>query len=76
VLQKLPDNAIQSVLYGGFGPTTHSTPQPFGMPPFVLELNDEAIADVLTYIRAAWGNRAEPVTALQVQALRDAMTAK
>lgn len=76
VLQKLSDNAIQSVLYGGFGPTTHATPQPFGMPPFVLQLNDEAIADVLTYIRSAWGNRAEPVTALQVQTLRDALTAK
>lgn len=76
VLQKLPDNAIQSVLYGGFGPTTHATPQPFGMPPFVLAMNDEAVADVLTYIRSAWGNRAEPVTALQVQTLRDALTTK
>jgi mono/diheme cytochrome c family protein len=64
------------VLYGGFGPTTHATPQPFGMPPFVLAMNDEAVADVLTYIRAAWGNRAEPVTALQVQTLRDALTTK
>jgi len=31
--------------------------------------NEERIAAVLTYIRASWGNAAEPITADQVSAV-------
>jgi len=33
-------------------------------------LNDEDLAATLTYARSQWGNRASPVTAAQVQAVR------
>ncbi|WP_296443701.1 c-type cytochrome, partial [Rhodoferax sp. UBA5149] len=59
-------NLVQIVLYGGYAPATASNPRPFGMPPFVLQLNDKNTAVVLTYIRSAWGNRAPPVTELEV----------
>jgi mono/diheme cytochrome c family protein len=36
------------------------------MPPFRDQLSDQAIADVITYIRNAWGNQASPVTSDQV----------
>jgi mono/diheme cytochrome c family protein len=40
------------------------------MPPYVLDLSEQDIADVSTYVRAAWGNDAPPVSALDVQQLR------
>ena len=44
---------------------------PLGMmPPVVRQLNDEEIADVLTYIRRAWGNTGSPITAVEVRETR------
>ncbi len=63
-------NLVQSVLYGGFAPVTAGNPRPFGMPPYVLTLGDGEIAAVLTHIRSAWGNRAAPVTELDVNRAR------
>ncbi|QHE78042.1 c-type cytochrome [Hydrogenophaga sp. PBL-H3] len=72
VLQGVPANLVQAVLYGGFGPSTAGHPRPFGMPPFVLDLSGEDVADLLTYVRSAWGHDAPPVSALDVQQLRSA----
>lgn len=41
-----------------------------GMPTFKSELTDEQIAAALSFARSSWGNRAAPVTAAQVAALR------
>jgi len=69
----MPDSAnlIQTVLYGGFAPATQGNPRPYGMPPFVLQLSDQDSADLLTYIRGAWGNHGAPVTVQQVTRIRD-----
>ena len=67
-----PANLIQVVLHGGFAPSTSGNPQPYGMPPFVLQLNNSNIADVLTFIRNSWGNTAPGVTELEVNRARDA----
>jgi mono/diheme cytochrome c family protein len=40
------------------------------MPPFSHVLSDSDIAAVISYIRGAWGNAAEPVSAFQVQQYR------
>ena len=32
---------------------------PYGMPPFAQRLSDDEVAAVVTYIRAAWGNRGD-----------------
>lgn len=72
VLQGVPANLVQAVLYGGFGPSTAQHPRPFGMPPFVLDLSGQEVADLLTYVRGAWGNDAPAVSALDVQQLRSA----
>ncbi len=60
------ENLLQTVLFGGFGASTAGHPRPFGMPPFVLELNDTELAAVLTYIRNSWGNQAGEVSSLDV----------
>lgn len=72
VLLTEPTNLVQSILYGGYGPATAGHPRPFGMPPFVLELDDRDIAAVLSHIRNQWGNAAGEVTPLQVNRIRAA----
>ncbi len=64
------ENLVQMVLHGGYAPATAGNPRPFGMPPFVLVLDDAEIAAVISHIRTAWGNQASAVTALQVQRIR------
>jgi hypothetical protein len=47
--------------------------QKFGsavMQPWDKTLNDQKIADVLTYIRSEWGNNASPVAPEEIAALR------
>jgi mono/diheme cytochrome c family protein len=65
-------NPIRIVLNGGFPPGTKRNPEPYGMPPFAQELNDTDAAAVITYIRTAWGNHGTPVTARDVNELRNA----
>ena len=65
-------NPIRMVLNGGFPPGTQGNPQPYGMPPFAQSLSDDEVAAVVTYIRAAWGNRGTAVSSLQANALRTA----
>lgn len=45
-----------------------------GMPSFAQTLDDAQLADVLSYVRSAWGNRADAVEVAQVEAVR--VTAK
>lgn len=67
-----PANLVHIVLRGGFAPTTPGNPRPFGMPPFATVLGDAEVADVLSYVRGAWRNRAARVTALDVARYRGA----
>ena len=44
---------------------------PMGMmPPVVKQLTDDQIADVLTYIRRAWGNTGAPIATIEVRETR------
>ncbi len=70
VLLNDPTNLVQSVLYGGYPVTTTLNPRPFGMPPYILTLDDREIAAVLTHLRTQWGNQAPEVTPLQVNRIR------
>ena len=70
VLMPQTANLVQVVLNGGYAPATARNPRPFGMPPFVLVLDDSDIAAVLTHVRSSWGNRAPAVTPLDVTRLR------
>lgn len=63
-------NTIQAILSGGFSPATAGNPQPYGMPPFRTILSDTEVAAVASFIRQSWGNRAGPVSSLDVQRVR------
>ncbi|TFZ02383.1 c-type cytochrome [Ramlibacter henchirensis] len=59
-------NLVQVVMGGGYPPATEGNPRPYGMPPYVMLLNDADVAAVLTHLRTSWGNRAGPVSELDV----------
>ena len=63
-------NPVRMVLFGGFPPSTRLNPRPFGMPPFAYLLTDQEVADVVTYMRQSWGNRATAVSAADVAKYR------
>ncbi|MFZ6730853.1 c-type cytochrome [Undibacterium sp. Ji42W] len=65
-------NPVRMVLSGGFPPVTKDNPRPYGMPPFAHILTDSEVALVLSYVRNAWGNKAEPVTPAEVNRYRTA----
>jgi len=66
VTMRSATNAIRMVLFGGFPPGTADNSRPFGMPPYYPSLDDEHIANVLTYVRTSWGNAAGPVFPVEV----------
>lgn len=66
-----PANLIGLVLRGGYLPATAGNPRPHGMPPFLHRLNDSEVADVLSYIRNAWGNEASRVDTIDVYRARE-----
>ncbi len=70
ILMRNPVNAIRITLNGGFPPSTQGNPRPYGMPPFAHRLNDNEVAAVVTYIRSTWGNRAAPVSPVEVTGAR------
>jgi mono/diheme cytochrome c family protein len=70
VTMSVAANPVRVVLSGGYLPATAGNPRPYGMPPFAHVLSDEDIAAVVSYIRNAWGNSAEPVSQLQVMKSR------
>ena len=45
-------------------------PDAYRMPQYRIQLNDEQIAQALSYVRSGWGNDAAPVTTDAVKKLR------
>ncbi len=70
VTMAVSTNVVRVIAEGGFPPSTRGNPRPYGMPPFGTTLTRAEIAAVATYIRNAFGNRAGPVTELDVILLR------
>jgi mono/diheme cytochrome c family protein len=67
---ELAVNPIRIVLNGGFAPGTAGNPRPYSMPPFGHQLNDTEVAQVVSYLRSAWGNNAPPVSGIDVNRYR------
>ena len=53
-------------------PASSSRKRPIGMPPFATGLSDEELAQLLTFIRASWSDRAQAVSALEAIRYRSA----
>ena len=65
-----PTGLEHLILAGSRVGATATRPSPLTMPSFAWKLTDGEIADVSTYIRNSWGNRAAPVSASKVRDLR------
>jgi len=70
VLDANPSSAINLALNGASPLVVKGVPDPYRMPQYRVQLTDEAIASVLSFVRSGWGNDAAPVRADQVKALR------
>jgi mono/diheme cytochrome c family protein len=65
-----PASAIRIVLDGAETITTVRAPNTGSMPPYAGKMSDQEVADVVTYVRNAWGNAAPAVTAAEVAKAR------
>ncbi|MFZ1922457.1 MAG: cytochrome c [Xanthobacteraceae bacterium] len=70
VLGDDPSSLINLVLNGSNPLVVKGTPDAYRMPQFREQYTDQEIADVVTFIRNGWGNKAPAVTAAQVGELR------
>jgi alcohol dehydrogenase (quinone), cytochrome c subunit len=70
VLDHEPSSLINLMLNGSIPLVAEGTPDAYRMPQFRQQLSDQDIAEVITFIRNGWGNRATAVTAAQVAKLR------
>jgi mono/diheme cytochrome c family protein len=61
---------MRLLMEGGRTAQTDGGPKPERMPSFAGKLTDTEMARVLTFVRSAWGNEAEPVTPREVRILR------
>jgi mono/diheme cytochrome c family protein len=68
--QRDPTGLIHLILGGGRTAPTPSRPSFQSMPSFAWKLSDQQVADVATYVRNSWGNRAAPIDAGQVASMR------
>ncbi len=70
-----PISLIHIILAGSTMPATQGAPMAAMMPGFARSLNDQEVADAVTYIRSSWGNKGGAVTEAQVASLRAAIKA-
>ena len=68
-----PSSLIRVVLAGSQAVGTAAKPTTPAMPSFAWNLDDAAVANVLTYVRNSWGNAAPTVTAGQVKDMRETL---
>lgn len=64
-------SAINITLNGAGRAVADGVPDSYRMPPLRAHLSDREIADVLTFVRSAWGNRGSAVTPDQVRTMRE-----
>jgi mono/diheme cytochrome c family protein len=70
VADKDAASLINVVLNGSNPLVVKGRPDAYRMPQFREQLNDQQIADVITFIRKSWGNHADGVSANEVGELR------
>jgi mono/diheme cytochrome c family protein len=69
-MEKDASSLINVTLNGTHDLVIRGIPAAYPMPKYSPVLNDQQVADVLTFIRAGWNNGAPAVMALDVAKLR------
>jgi nitrite reductase (NO-forming) len=70
LLAKTPERAIEIVLNGLTGPITVNGSTYNSVMPPMSQLNEDEVANILTYVLSSWGNNGPQITAKQVAAVR------
>jgi len=71
MVQQLDATGLEQLILAGTSiAATPSRPSPLSMPAFSWKLTDQEIADVATFVRNSWGNRASAISPDDVAALR------
>jgi mono/diheme cytochrome c family protein len=70
VMDPDPSSLINITLNGSSRVVVEGMPDAYRMPQFRVLLNDEQIAEIVSFIRSSWGNKGGPVTADQVAKIR------
>ena len=65
-----PASLINVVLNGSNAIVVDGLPDAYRMPQYRVLLGDQDVADVVTFIRQGWGNKAAAVTAQDVAEIR------
>jgi alcohol dehydrogenase (quinone), cytochrome c subunit len=65
-----PTSAIHIVLSGASMPVTRTAPSAMTMGSYASVLDDQQVADVVTFVQSGWGNQGAPATAEQVAKVR------
>lgn len=72
VLDPHPESLVNLTLNGSLRVVANGRPESFDMPYFRQLLNDQQVADVVNFMRSAWGNSAPPVEVEAVTEMRAA----
>ncbi len=70
VLDEDPSSVINVILNGAGRIVTGGVPDSYRMPPSRMLLSDKDIADLASFVRTSWGNRAPVVTTEAVVSMR------
>jgi len=66
-----PGAMLHMIIDGARIASTKSNPTGLAMPAFGWKLTDQEVADLATYLRAAWGNKGAPVSVSDVKSTRE-----
>ena len=67
-----PDRAVEIVLNGLTGPVTVNDSAYNSVMPPMSQLNDDEIANILSYVLNTWGNEGDAISSVEVEAIRAA----
>jgi mono/diheme cytochrome c family protein len=75
VQSKDPETVVHIILSGEKTAVTKENPTGLAMPAFDWKLDDKSIADLVTYLRNAWGNHGDAVDSGKVADTRRTLVA-
>src|SRR6185437_6198753 len=70
-----PETVVHIILSGEKTAVTKENPTGFAMPAFDWKLSDQQVADLVTYLRSAWGNHGDPLDKGKVADTRKTLVA-
>lgn len=73
VMTSDPTSLVHIILKGGSSKSLPTAPSAFTMPAFEDTFNDRELADLVSFIRHSWGNKADPVSDKTIHTLRHAI---